>query len=171
MKYSKAGFRLRNWRSPEARRLMYLEYVRADDEHAKEVKLFGLGPLFLGRYRELAEKFHAEDSKLAIRRTWVTSALSFLATAVFYGSYAFMALLAAAGRLTLGNMTMYVLAFRSGQSAFQSILSGIGGIYEHNLYMSNLFTFLDSTAQEAKPSESKSNGALAIEEKGIRLEN
>ena len=34
MKYSKAGFRLRNWRSPEARRLMYLEYVLANDEHA-----------------------------------------------------------------------------------------------------------------------------------------
>jgi ATP-binding cassette, subfamily B, bacterial len=171
MKYSKAGFRLRNWRSPEARRLMYLEYVLANDEHAKEVKLFGLGPLFLGRYRELAEKFHAEDSKLAVRRTWVTSALSFLATAVFYGSYAFMALLAAAGRLTLGNMTMYVLAFRSGQSAFQSILSGIGGIYEHNLYMSNLFAFLDSTAADGKQRESKTNGALLEGEEGIRLEN
>jgi len=173
MKFSKAGFRLRNWRSPEARRLMYLEYVLANDEHAKEVKLFGLGPLFLGRYRELAEKFHEEDSKLAVKRTWVTALLSFLATSVFYGSYAFMALLAAAGRLTLGNMTMYVLAFRSGQSAFQSILSGIGGIYEHNLYMSNLFSFLDSTATDAKPVEApkKTNGALVKEEKGIRLEN
>jgi ATP-binding cassette subfamily B protein len=41
-------------------------------------------------------------------------------------------------------MTMYVLAFRNGQSAFQSILSGIGSIYEHNLYMSNLFAYLDA---------------------------
>jgi ATP-binding cassette subfamily B protein len=170
MKFSKAGFRLRNWRSPEARRLMYLEYVLANDEHAKEVKLFGLGPLFLGRYRELAEKFHAEDSKLAVRRTWVTSTLSFHATAVFYGSSAFMALLAAAGRLTLGNMTMYVLAFRSGQSAFQSILSGIGGIYEHNLYMSNLFAVLDGAASDAK-TDARSSGGLVKEEKGIRLDN
>jgi ATP-binding cassette subfamily B protein len=50
MRYSKTAFRMRNWRSPESRRLMYLEYVLANDEHAKEVKLFGLGPLFLGRY-------------------------------------------------------------------------------------------------------------------------
>lgn len=172
MKYSKASFRLRNWRSPESRRLMYLEYVLANDEHAKEVKLFGLGPLFLGRYRELAEKFHREDSKLAVTRAWVTTLLAFIATGVFYGSYAFMALLAAAGRLTLGNMTMYVLAFRSGQNAFQAILSGIGSIYEHNLYMSNLFSFLDSTTEGATPPAPEVKGAaMATTEQGIRLEN
>ena len=55
MRFSGAAFRLRNWRSPDSRRLNYLEYVLANDEHAKEVKLFGLGPLLLGRYKRLAE--------------------------------------------------------------------------------------------------------------------
>jgi ATP-binding cassette subfamily B protein len=145
MRFSKATFRLRNWRSPDSRRLIYLEYVLANDEHAKEVKLFGLGPMFLARYKELAERFHVEDSTLAARRSIVTTLLSLLATGAFYASYGAMALLAAAGKLTLGNMTMYVLAFRSGQSSFHSILSGIGSIYEHNLYMSNLFAYLDGT--------------------------
>lgn len=144
MKYSKQGFRMRNWRSPDARRLTYLEYILANDKHAKEMKLFGLGPLFLGRYKELAERFHREDSRLMVRRTIVTYALSLLATLAFYGAYASMAVLAALGRLTLGEMTMYVLAFRSGQQSFQSILGGIGNIYEHNLYMSNLFAYLDA---------------------------
>lgn len=189
MRYSKATFRLRNWRSPDSRRLIYLEYVLANDEHAKEVKLFGLGPMFLARYKELAERFHAEDSKLATRRSIVTTLLSLLATGAFYASYAAMAVLAAASKLTLGNMTMYVLAFRSGQSAFQSILSGIGSIYEHNLYMSNLFAYLDGTVaaeDEAKvqlPGPPKSAAAAAlpadttervderVDEQGIRLEN
>ena len=60
-RFSGAAFRLRNWRSPDSRRLNYLEYVLANDEHAKEVKLFGLGPLLLERYRRLAETFFAED--------------------------------------------------------------------------------------------------------------
>ena len=106
MKYSKQGFRMRNWRSPDTRRLTYLEYVLSNDKHAKEMKLFGLGPLFLGRYKELAERFHQEDTKLALRRTIVTYSLSLLATLAFYGAYASMAVLAAVGRLTLGNMTM-----------------------------------------------------------------
>jgi len=183
MRYSKATFRLRNWRSPDSRRLIYLEYVLANDEHAKEVKLFGLGPMFLERYKELAERFHEEDSKLATRRSIVTTGLSLLATAAFYLSYGAMALLAAASKLTLGNMTMYVLAFRSGQSAFQSILSGIGSIYEHNLYMSNLFAYLDGTVaaeDEANaklpelPAAAPATPVAPIAEageKGIRLEN
>ncbi len=142
MRYSKVAFRVRNWRSPESRRLLYLEYVLANDEHAKEVKLFGIGPLLMQRYRTLAEQFYEEDRKLAVRRAWITHLLSMLATVSFYGAYAAMALFAASGALTLGNMTLYVLAFRQGQSAFQSILSGIGSLYEHNLYMSNLFEYL-----------------------------
>ena len=181
MKFSKATFRMRNWRSPDARKLAYLEYVLANDEHAKEVKLFGLGPMFLERYKELAERFHQEDSKLATRRSLVTTLLALLATGAFYAAYGAMAILAATSKLTLGNMTMYVLAFRSGQSSFQSILSGIGSIYEHNLYMSNLFAYLDGTVaaeDEAKAAlpelPAKADGSDDEEEAtelGIRLEN
>ena len=39
-------------------------------------------------------------------------------------------------------MTLYVVAFRQGQQAFQSALGAIGGMYEHNLYMSNLWEYL-----------------------------
>ena len=67
-RFSGAAFRLRNWRSPEARRLNYLEYVLANDGHVKEVKLFGLGPMFLERYKALATSFYREDSALAVRR-------------------------------------------------------------------------------------------------------
>lgn len=170
MRFSKATFRLRNWRSPDSRRLIYLEYVLTNDEHAKEVKLFGLGSLFLGRYKELAERFHAEDAALAVRRSFVTALLSLLATLAFYGAYAAMAIFAATKRLSLGNMTMYVLAFRSGQQAFQSILSGIGSIYEHNLYMSNLFSYLD-VARDLAPGHERSAALLNAErEAGSHVE-
>jgi len=142
MRFSRLAFKIRNWRSPESRRIMYLEYVLANDEHAKEVKLFGIGPLLLDRYKRLSEEFYEQDRALYIKRAKWTQLLSLVATATFYGAYAAMALMAAAGRLTLGNMTMYVLAFRQGQQAFQSVLGGIGGMYEHNLYMSNLWEYL-----------------------------
>jgi ATP-binding cassette subfamily B protein len=142
VKYSKVLFKMRNWRSPESRKLYYLEHVLANDEYAKEIKLFGLGSLFLGRYKDTAESFHAEDSRLATKKAGVTHGLSLVATVALYATYGFVAVLAARGSISLGQMTMYVLAFRQGQSSFQSLLSAIGSIYEHNLYMSNLFTFL-----------------------------
>ena len=51
-KFSGDAFRLFRWRSPETRMQMYLETVLAREDHAKEVKLYGLGERFLDRYRE-----------------------------------------------------------------------------------------------------------------------
>jgi ATP-binding cassette subfamily B protein len=165
MRYSKLAFRVRNWRSPESRRLLYLEYVLANDEHAKEVKLFGLGPTLLGRYKQQSEQFYDEDRRLYVQRAKWTQLLSLIGTGAFYAAYAAMALLAASGALTLGNMTMYVLAFRQGQQAFQSALSGIGGIYEHNLYMSNLWEFLGIVGSaEALAARAHTNGAAQLGE-------
>ena len=142
MRFAKATYKLRNWRSPDARRLSYLEHVLANDAHAKEVKLLGLGPLFLGRYRDLSEQFDREDRALTVKRGAVGHGLSLLATLAFYGGYLVMALAAVAGKMSLGDMTLYVVAFRQGQQAFQSALGGAAQLYEHNLYMSNLFSFL-----------------------------
>lgn len=177
VKFSSAAFRLRNWRSPDARRLNYLEYVLANDDHAKEVKLFGLGPLLLGRYKEIGETFYQEDKALAVRRAGYAYGLSLVGTGAFYACYVAMAVAAATGRLSLGDMTFYVVAFRQGQQAFQSILSGVGGMYEHNLYMSNLFQYLsiptsaDAVRERPAPDASlEAAGAEEPAERGIRFE-
>jgi ATP-binding cassette subfamily B protein len=166
-RFSGAAFRLRNWRSPDSRRLTYLEYVLANDEHAKEVKLFGLGPLLLERYRRLAESFFADDRRLAIGRAGWGYALSLLSTAVFYGSYALIVAQTVRGRLSLGDMTLALVAFRQGQQSFQAVLSALGGMYEDTLYMSNLFDYF------AIPTDApRAVGPLAVvrAEEGIRFE-
>ena len=164
-RFSGAAFRLRNWRSPDARRLNYLEYVLANDGHAKEVHLFGLGPMLLGRYKTLSETFYGEDKRLAMRRALWAYVLSLLGTAAFYGCYAYIAIAAARGQLSLGNMTLYVVAFRQGQQAFQSILTAVGGMYEDNLYMSNLFEYLAIPTGQSPPHAPY----VVREEKGIRF--
>jgi len=171
MRFSRAAFRLRNWRSPDARRLGYLEYVLANDNHAKEVKLFGLGPLLLGRYRRLGEQFYREDKALAFRRAGWAYALSLVGTGAFYGCYVVMALAAAAGRLSLGSLTLYVVAFRQGQQAFQSILAALGGMYEDNLYMSNLFQYLEIPTAAAENGASAGAAAGTADADGIRFED
>jgi len=163
IRFSKEQFKLRNWRSPESRKLLYLEHALASDEHAKEVRLFDLAELFLARYTTTAEAFYKEDSRLAVKKASATTGLSLLATLALYGTYVSVALMAARGAISLGTMTMYVLAFRQGQAAFQSALSAVGSIYEHNLYMSNLFGFLGDTftfRRRASAKETRTPDAL-----------
>jgi ATP-binding cassette subfamily B protein len=166
-RFSGAAFRLRNWRSPDSRRLTYLEYVLANDEHAKEVKLFGLGPLLLARYKTLAESFFADDRTLAVRRAAWGYALSLLSTAVFYGSYALIVMATVRGRLSLGDMTLGLVAFRQGQQSFQAVLSALGGMYEDTLYMSNLFDYFAIPTDVPK---ALGPTAAARAEAGIRFE-
>jgi ATP-binding cassette, subfamily B, bacterial len=137
-----ASFRLNSWRAPEGRRLNYLEWILTRDSHVKEVKLFGLGPLVLGRYRDLFRKFYDEDRRLAVRRMGFGVAFGLVSLAAFYAMYALVAVRAARGEISLGDLTLYLAVFRQGQGAVQAILGAMGGMYEDALYMTNLFAYL-----------------------------
>jgi ATP-binding cassette subfamily B protein len=143
-KFSGEAFRLFRWRSPETRMQMYLETVIAREDHAKEVKLFELGPLLLDRYRAIFRKVFKEDRALTIRRDTWGFFLGLISTAAFYAAYAWIAVSAVRGEITLGQMTMYVLLFRQGQAAVSASLAAIGGMYEDNLYLSTLYDYLDT---------------------------
>jgi ATP-binding cassette subfamily B protein len=149
-KFSGDAFRLFRWRSPETRMQMYLETVLAREDHAKEVKLFGLGPLLMDRYREIFHRLYREDRALTIRRDSWGFGLGLIGTLALYGAYAWIATTAVLGRITIGQMTMYLMLFRQGQAAVSAILSAISGMYEDNLYLSTLYDFLETPVPERR---------------------
>ena len=149
-RFSGEAFRLFRWRTPETRQQMYLETVIAREDSAKEVMLFGLGPTLLGRYDDIFRRLYVEDRNLTLRRGTWGLILGLLSTGAFYGVYAWIVLETAAGRISLGDMTMYVLVFKQGQSALSAALSAVGGMYEDNLYLSNLYELLETEVPPAR---------------------
>jgi ATP-binding cassette subfamily B protein len=143
-KFSGDAFRLFRWRSPETRMQIYLETVLAREDHAKEVKLFGLGQRLLERYRDIFRRLYQEDKALTVRRDLWGFALGLIGSAALYGAYAWIALTAVRQLITLGQMTMYVALFRQGQTTVSAMLTAIGGMYEDNLYLSTLYEYLDT---------------------------
>lgn len=166
-KFAGDAFRLFRWRSPEFRKQMYLETVLAREDHAKEVKLFRIGPLFLQRYRDIFRELYKEDRALTIRRDTWGLALGLVGTAAFYGVYAWIAINAMSGTISLGEMTMYLMVFKQGQSSVSASLSAIGGMYEDNLYLSNLYEYLEQSAIET--TGDVTTGELPGD--GVRFEN
>ncbi len=166
-KFSGDAFRLFRWRSPETRMQNYLETVIAREDHAKEVKLFELGPLLLDRYQQIFHKLYKADRDLTIRRDTWGFFLGLIATAALYGAYAWIALSAVAQRITLGQMTMYLMLFRQGQSAVSASLSAVGGMYEDNLYLSTLYEYLETPT--APVTGQRTVGTVAAD--GIRFEH
>jgi ATP-binding cassette, subfamily B, bacterial len=166
-KFSGEAFRLFRWRAPEARMQIYLESVLAREDNAKEVKLFELGPRLLGRYRDIFVRLYREDRDLTLRRDAWGFGLGLLGTAALYGGYVWIAAETVLGAMTVGQMTMYLMLFRQGQTAVSAALSAVSGLYEDNLYLSNLYEYLEqpigSLSGEAKLGPSPGDG--------IRFEN
>lgn len=146
-KYSRLSFRLLSWRAPESRRMHYLEHLLTVDSSAKEIKLFGLGEPLLGRYQEFFWKFYREDEALARRRSLISLLWGLVASASYYGAYAWIVLRTIAGAITIGDMTFYLTLFRQSQGTFQGLFFNIGQLYESGLFLENLFGFLELTPQ------------------------
>ncbi|HET6628657.1 MAG TPA: ABC transporter ATP-binding protein, partial [Woeseiaceae bacterium] len=165
-KFSGDAFRLFRWRSPETRKQIYLETVIAREDYTKEVKLYDLGPLLLQRYRDIFAKLYREDRSLTLRRDGWGFVLGLVATAALYGAFAWVIVATVGGVLTLGQMTMYLLVFKQGQGAIAAMLSAISGMYEDNLYLSNLYEYLE------QPVEGSSGEATAGPDPGdgVRFE-
>ncbi|MEO0532921.1 MAG: ABC transporter ATP-binding protein [Cyanobacteria bacterium P01_A01_bin.123] len=166
-KFAGAAFRLFKRRSPETREQTYLEVLLGREDYVKEVKLFQLGPMLLQRYQGIFQRLYGEDRDLTIRRNVWSYGLSLISTVAFYGAYGWIILDAIAGRISLGDLTMYLSVFRQGQATFASALQSIGGMYEDGLYLSNLYEFLE---QPVSPSIGYARSGNDPND-GLRFEN
>lgn len=165
-KFSGEAFRINRRRSAERRMQIYLEMVLTREDGVKEVKLMQLGRLFLSRYVEIFKKIYAEDRSLMLRRGYWGYGLGLLASAAFYFAYGWVAFAALATTITVGQMTMYVVLFRQGQSAVTNSLTAINGMYEDNLYLSNFSEYMEHEIAEQTGEQT----AGPAPEDGIRFE-
>lgn len=166
-KFSGDAFRLFRWRSPQTRMQIYLETLLAREDSIKEVKLFGLEGLFLNRYRDIFTQLFAEDRRLTLRRESWGFLLGLLGTLTFYAAYGWVVIETIAGALTIGQMTMYLMVFKQGQAALSASLTAISGMYEDNLYLSNLYEYLEQPTEADKGTLTQ--GALPGD--GLRFEH
>ncbi|MEH1801038.1 MAG: ABC transporter ATP-binding protein [Nostoc sp.] len=166
-KFAGEAFRLFSWRASETRQQHYLENLLAREDFVTEVKLYQLGEMLLGRYRSLFDQLYGEDRDLTLRRGLWGYLLGLVSTGAFYLAYAWIVLETVLGKISLGDMTMYLTVFRQGQSTFSNALTSIGGMYEDNLYLSNLYDFLE---EEVPKSWGKATIGLNPQD-GIRFEN
>ncbi len=141
----------------QRRQLDYLRFVGASDETAKEVQLFGLAPWLTQRFRRLSDKWHAENRSLAVRKALVSSALSLVSTAGYYGAYILIIARTITGSITLGSLTFLAMSFARGRDTVQGLLGTLGSIYDESLYLRDLFVFF-----EMQPTIASKSGARAV---------
>ena len=149
--YSRRLYTLRMSQTETERRSRYYHMMITDTYHAKEIRLFGLGPLFRNRYRDLQNGIR--KARLAISRSkvfWDIVGQGFVTAAIF-GSFAVIALMTIGGTVTLGDMVMYFMGFQMSVGYLQAIFSSLNALYVDQLFLRNLFRFFDLVPQIAAP--------------------
>jgi len=150
-RYGWMGYNVARWASPLRRRMQYLTTLVTTDSFVKEVKLFDLGGYFIERYRLLSQSYYDRQRGLVRARYvagYLWGAITTLAGSV---TYLYVALQAVSGRLTLGDLSLYTSAAGSVQGSIQVLLTGFSGLYEHNLYLSNLFELMETAPSVPRP--------------------
>lgn len=142
-KFSGEVFRLLRAKTPEMRERAYLETIITREDFSKELLVFRLGAKLLERYHELFHRHYRRDRALQLRRGLWGFLLGSVSTLALYGAFAWIIFEAVEGRMTIGEMTMYLALFRQGQGAVISALASVGVMYENNLYISSLYEFLE----------------------------
>ncbi len=129
--------------TPEARKTAYFNWLLTGDRPSRELRLFGLGDYFKSLFRTSFLKQKEEEIKIIRKRTLIETISSvFKAAAVFIVLF-YIAQETINKRLSLGEMAMFILAFRQGMMYIKDIFSSMAGLYEDSLFIGDVFGFLD----------------------------
>lgn len=127
----------------EERKAWYLSYILTHDFSFKEIKIYNLKEYILKTYRNLREKFIAQDTNI-LRKKTMFNIIYEIAVQIVGAIVIIFALLSAyAGKIMVGNVMSYIRSVSMVQNNSQLIMGNIYAIYHSNLYMNQLFEFLE----------------------------
>ena len=138
-------------RTPQRRELDYVRQTAASVETAKEVKIFGLSPFLIARYRELSQTFYASNRQIAQQRALWGGIFTAIGTLGYYAAYGWIILATLAGTLTLGDLTFLSGSFLRLRGLMQGLLTSFSSTAAQALYLDDLFSFFDVAPEILSP--------------------
>jgi ATP-binding cassette subfamily B protein len=150
-RFNAQAYWLNYQRAPERRELDYVRQTAASVETAKEIKIFGLNPFLIERYRALANSFFQANKKLAVRRAGWGGLLSSVGTIAYYVAYAYIVWRTIHGEFSIGDLTFLAGSFRRLHGMMEGLLMGFTQLAGQALYLDDLFSFFEIRPEIASP--------------------
>lgn len=151
LKYATVLYDWQRRRTEMQRQAEYLNWLVTGDGFAKEIRLFNLGQLFSQRFQRIRQWLYQESLQIGTRRAIANVAAQTLAALLLFAAYSFIVYQAFQGRLRIGDLVLYYAALQQGQTALKGLLGGLSALYEDNLFLGNLYEFLELQPKIAAP--------------------
>ncbi len=129
--------------TPEARKTAYFNWLLTGDRPSRELRLFGLGEYFISLFKKSFRKTKDEEIRIVRKRTQIELVSDIVKAAAVLTTLLYIARETINGTLTLGQMALFLLAFRQGMVAIKDMLGSLAGLYEDSLFIADTFEFLD----------------------------
>ena len=142
-KFSRIMYSWQRRRTQLERQSMYLGCMLTNEQFAKEVRLFNLGGWFSEEYRQIRRRLYEEKLSISTKRTLAFFLTQAFAGAIVFSVFAYIIYQTIQGVLLLGDLVLYYQALQRGQNNLRLTLNNLSGLYEDNLFLANLYEFLD----------------------------
>ena len=147
----KAQVKLTQEQTPLQRTGVYVNSVLTFDLFAKELRLFGLAPFLLARYRALSERLY-QGTRDHERRFLIVSLITepmFMLTRPTLIAYTVLQVFQRA--ISVGQFSIYTQSIGQLDSGLFTIITTGAQLYENLLFLTNLATFLRYTPAVERP--------------------
>jgi ATP-binding cassette, subfamily B, bacterial len=150
-KYSRKLYQMQMDYTIKERKAWYHHWLLTSSDYAKEVRLFDLGSKFINRYRDLREELRDQSLSLIKRRSSADLITQSVGIAAVFGSLAYIANQTLLGIITVGEMVMFFGAVQQSRSLLNSFFFSLIGLYENNLFLTDLYEFLNLEPRVSQP--------------------
>jgi ATP-binding cassette, subfamily B, bacterial len=163
----------RSWRVEESQATLsrekgiYLKLLK-DENYAKEIRLFSIQNLLLGRWRDAFERLFQQTQAVRREGTIAVMALSFLGGLGSSIPYFFVILGVLQGRFTLGDIALYTGIILQLKRSIYTLVSNLGDIYDVTLATRPVFQLLDLQPQLVDRLDARELPAIG---NGLELKN
>jgi ATP-binding cassette, subfamily B, bacterial len=129
--------------TPEQRKSAYFNWLLTGDRPSRELRLFGLGEYFISLFKKSFQKTKDEEIRIIKKRTIIELVSDIFKAGAVLVTLLYIARKTINGSLTLGQMAMFLLAFRQGMVYIRELLGSLSGLYEDSLFIGDVFEFLE----------------------------
>ncbi len=129
--------------TPEARKSAYFNWLLTGDRPSRELRLFGIGNYFMELFKKSFLRQKEEEINIIRKRTLIELVSDVIKASAILFVLIYIAQRTITGVLTIGQMAMFLLAFRQGMACIKDLFSSVGALYEDGLFIGDTFEFLN----------------------------
>lgn len=145
---NKKRYEMLRYRAEEERKKWYFQYLLTNDIAFKEIRTYNLAEYFIHKVKGIYDDFFKQDKSYYKKSSEISLLISILDELCMGVLFCIVIFDTYAGNILIGDSVAYINVSSNIKSTLKQLLAQISAIYNDNLYINQIFEFLDMPEEE-----------------------